>query len=195
MFDQLDEHVPNWVIHPSAGGTGIYAMWKGFRELNELGWAHRMPRLVAAQSQGAAPIAAAFDKGEAEITPVPVQDTVAESIKVGNPNSMGWRALEAVRGSKGTALSFSDEEILEAQTLLGRLAGVFAEPSGAISVAAARRLRGAGTIGQDEVVVCNITGHGLKQPSAVLDPSEELKPIAPNLSALRQYLESLSTSD
>ena len=104
---------------------------------------------------------------------------------------MGWRALNAVRASKGTALSFSDEEILEAQMLLGRFAGVFAEPAGAISVAAVRRLRQEGTVGRDDTVICNITGHGLKQPSAIMDPQETLKPIAPNLSALRQHLEML----
>ncbi len=105
---------------------------------------------------------------------------------------MGWRALSAIRASKGTAVAFSDEEILEAQSLLGRFAGVFAEPAGAISVAAARRLRQEGTIGRDDTVVCNITGHGLKQPSAIMDPREELKPIAPNLSALRHHLEILN---
>lgn len=192
LFDQLDEHVPHWVIHPSAGGTGIAAIWKGYQELNELGWAHRIPKLVAAQSQAAAPIVSAFEKGETDIEPVPVGETVAESIKVGNPSSMGWRALKAIRASKGTALSFSDEEILEAQLLLGRFAGVFAEPSGAISLAAARRLRQEGTIGQNDTVICNITGHGLKQPSAIMDPQEEIKPIAPNLSALRQHLEMLN---
>lgn len=190
-FDQLDEHVPNWIIHPSAGGIGLYAIWKGYQELKEIGWAHRMPKLVAAQSQAAAPIVTAFEKGATDIEPVSVGETVAESIKVGYPKYMGWRALNALRASKGTALSFSDEEILEAQLLLGRFAGVFAEPAGAISVAAARRLRQEGTIGRDDTVICNITGHGLKQPSAIMDPQEELKPIAPTLSALRQHLEML----
>ncbi len=192
LFDQMDEHVPHWIIHPSAGGTGLYAIWKGYQELNGLGWAHRLPRLVAAQSQAAAPITLAFEKGETKTEPVTVGETVAESIKVGNPSAMGWRALNAIRASKGTAVSFSDEEILEAQLLLGRFAGVFAEPAGAISLAAARRLRQEGTIGQNDTVICNITGHGLKQPSAVMDPKEEIKPIAPNLNALRQHLEMLN---
>jgi threonine synthase len=158
IFDQLDEHVPHWIIHPSAGGTGLYAIWKGYQELSGLGWAHRMPKLVAAQSQAAAPIATAFEKGATDIEPVSVGETVAESIKVGHPKSMGWRALNAIRASKGTAVSFNDEEILEAQMLLGRFAGVFAEPAGAISVAAARRLRQKGTIGRDDTIICNITG-------------------------------------
>ncbi|MBI2997441.1 MAG: threonine synthase [Deltaproteobacteria bacterium] len=190
LFDQLDEHVPHWLIHPTAGGTGLYAIWKGYSELVSLGWAHRLPRLVAAQSEAAAPIVSAFEKGLAYVEPVTARATVAESIQVGNPSSMGWRGLEAVRSSKGTAVALSDREILEAQSLLARLVGIFAEPAGAISVAAARRLRAQGTIGQGDLVVCNITGHGLKQPSAIQIPDEELRPIAPDLAALRERLQS-----
>ncbi len=191
VFDQLEEHVPNWIIHPTAGGTGLYAMWKGYNELLTLGWAHRLPKLVAAQSKAAAPIVAAFEKGDSEIEPVSVGETVAESIKVGHPASMGWRALDAVRASKGTALALTDDEIIEAQLLLGRFAGIFAEPAGAISLAAARRLRARGVLGREDIVVCNITGHGLKQPSAIRVSDEELVPIAPTLTALRQHLETL----
>ncbi len=189
MFDQLDEHVPDWVIHPTAGGAGISAMWKGFNELTELGWAHRKPRLVAAQSQAAAPIVAAFERGNDNIDPVSVSQTVAESIKVGNPSSLGWRALSALRDSKGTALALTDEVIIEAQMLLGHLAGVFAEPAGAISLAAAQRLQQQGILSRDDTVVCNITGHGLKQPDSIPFSEDELKPIAPTLPALRQHLE------
>ncbi|MCZ6623858.1 MAG: threonine synthase [Deltaproteobacteria bacterium] len=188
LFDQLDEHVPNWVIHPTAGGTGLYAMWKGYNELLTLGWVHRVPKLVAAQSEAAAPIVAAFEKGRSDVEPVVAKETVAESIQVGNPKSMGWRALEAIRGSKGTAVALSDDEILGAQSLLARLAGIFAEPAGAISVAAARKLREQGIISQGDLVVCTITGHGLKQPSAISIPEEELRPIAPDLDALRKRL-------
>ena len=189
LFDQLDEHVPNWVIHPTAGGTGLYAMWKGYNELLTLGWVHRVPKLVAAQSEAAAPIVAAFEKGRSDVEPVVAKETVAESIQVGNPKSMGWRALEAIRGSKGTAVALSDGEILGAQSLLARLAGIFAEPAGAISVAAARKLREQGIISQGDLVVCTITGHGLKQPSAISIPEEELRPIAPDLDALRKRLQ------
>ena len=189
LFDQLDEHVPNWVIHPTAGGTGLYAMWKGYNELLTLGWVHRVPKLVAAQSEAAAPIVAAFEKGLTDIEPMVPGETVAESIQVGNPKSMGWRALEAVRASKGTVVALSDEEILKAQSQIGRLAGIFAEPAGAISVAAARKLREKGVIGQGDLVVCNITGHGLKQPSAVSISEEELRPIAPDLDTLRRRLQ------
>ncbi|MBI1996529.1 MAG: threonine synthase, partial [Deltaproteobacteria bacterium] len=131
MVDQLDGQIPDWVIHPTAGGTGIYAMWKGFKEFLSLGWIERAPKLVAAQSEAAAPIVAAFEKGLADIEPVVARETVAESIQVGNPVSLGWRALAALRESGGTAVALSDEEILEAQFLTGSLAGIFAEPAAA----------------------------------------------------------------
>jgi threonine synthase len=113
---------------------------------------------------------------------------VAESIQVGNPASLGWRALAAVRDSNGSAVAVSDRETLEAQYLIGSKAGIFAEPAAATSVAAAIKLRKSGVIGNDDVVVCNLTGHGLKQPEAIRISQSELQPIAPTLDALREYL-------
>src|SRR5438552_580969 len=139
MVDQLDGEIPDWVIHPTAGGTGIYAMWKGFKEFLSLGWISHAPRLVASQSAAAAPIVAAFVKGLRDVEPVVARETIAESIQVGNPVSLGWRALAALRESKGTAVALGDEEILQAQSLTGHLAGLFAEPAAATSVAAARK--------------------------------------------------------
>ncbi|HEV8722187.1 MAG TPA: pyridoxal-phosphate dependent enzyme [Candidatus Binatia bacterium] len=86
---------------------------------------------------------------------------------MGNPVSLGWRALEALRESNGTAVAVSDGEILEAQALTASLAGIFAKPAAATSVAAAKKLRDGGVIGADKLVVCNLTGHGLKQSEAI----------------------------
>ena len=188
MADQLDGQMPDWVIHPTAGGTGIFAMWKGYRELRSLGWIERCPRLVAAQSEAAAPIVAAIEKGLADIEPVIARETIAESIQVGNPAALGWRALAAIRESQGTAAAVSDREILEAQALTGKLAGIFAEPAAATSVAAAKKLRDAGIIRPDDLVVCYLTGHGLKQPETVALSTKELTPIPPTLDALREQI-------
>ncbi len=186
LVDQLEKQIPDWVIHPTAGGTGLYAMWKGFREFFSLGWINRMPRLVASQSAAAAPIVAAFEKKLPRVDPVVARETVAESIQVGNPASLGWRALAALRESGGAAVALSDEEILEAQYLIGTLAGIFAEPAAATSVAAAKKLRERHVIAQEELVVCNITGHGLKQPEVVRMSDEELRPVSPTLEGLRE---------
>jgi threonine synthase len=188
MADQFDGESPDWVIHPTAGGTGIFAMWKGYKEFLSLGWIERAPKLVAAQSDAAAPIVAAFEKGVFDIEPVVARDTVAESIQVGNPVSLGWRALAALRESGGTAVAVSDAEILEAQALTGRLAGIFAEPAAATSVAAAKKLRDSGVIKPDDVVVCNLTGHGLKQPEAIRLTDKDFTPIAPTLEMLREQI-------
>jgi threonine synthase len=187
--DQLDGRVADWVIHPTAGGTGIYAMWKGFKEFLSLGWIDATPKLVAAQSEAAAPIVTAFEKGLADIEPVAAKPTVAESIQVGNPVSLGWRALEALRESGGTAVALSDSEILQAQVMIGSLVGIFVEPAAATSVAAAKKLRDAGAMGSDDLVVCNLTGHGLKQPEAIRILGFELRPIVPTLEALRERVQ------
>ena len=188
LVDQFDEQIPDWLIHPTAGGTGIYAAWKGFNELLSLHLIDRTPRLVVAQSAAAAPIVDAFEKNLAEIVPVVARETIAESIQVGNPASLGWRALVAVRESCGSAVAVSDRETLEAQYVIGSKAGIFAEPAAATSVAAAIKLRQSGVIGKDDVVVCNLTGHGLKQPEAIRIDEVELQPIAPTLDALREKL-------
>lgn len=188
MADQLDGTMPDWVIHPTAGGTGIFAMWKGYRELLSLGWIERAPRLVVAQSEAAAPIVAALAQGANDVEPVTARDTIAESIQVGNPAALGWRALAAVRDSGGTAAAVPDDEIIAAQAATAHLAGIFAEPAAATSVAVAKRLRRAGVIGEDDVVVCNLTGHGLKQPEAIRLSEEDLKAIPPVLDALRERI-------
>jgi threonine synthase len=188
LVDQLDGSVPDWVIHPTAGGTGIVAMWKGFQEFLSLGWIDRVPKLVATQSDAAAPIVTAFERGSDMVEPVIAQKTVAESIQVGNPASLGWRALVALRASEGAAVAVSDAEIFEAQSLTATLAGIFAEPAAATSVAAAKKLCAAGAIKPADFVVCNLTGHGLKQPEAIRFAEAEIEPIAPTLAALRERL-------
>ena len=188
IVDQLDGQIPDWVIHPTAGGTGIYAMWRGYQEFLSLGWINRAPSLVAAQSEAAAPIVRAFEKGLPDIEPVIARETVAESIQVGNPVSLGWRALAALRESNGIAVALSDQEILEAQFLTASLGGIFAEPAAATSVAAAKKLRACGIIGADDRVVCNLTGHGLKQPEAIYFDDKEFAPIEPTLEMLREQI-------
>ena len=188
LVDQLDGAHADWVIHPTAGGTGIFCMWQGFKEFQTLGWIDRLPKLVAAQSDAAAPFVAALANGSAVIAAVDARETVAESIQVGNPSALGDRALAALRESQGTAVAVSDAEILEAQALTARLTGIFAEPAAATSVAAAKKMRENGVIGRDELVVCHLTGHGLKQPEAIQAVERDFAPIAPTLGALREQL-------
>ena len=128
----------------------------------------------------------AFKAGWDEIWPVEPKETIAESIKVGGPSTMAWRALRAVRDSEGMAVALSEEEIERSQVLLAREAGIFAEPAGAISLGAAIRLVQDGLIRPGDVVVAVITGHGLKQP-----PTDLTLPaaISPDLKVLREALQ------
>ncbi len=188
LWAQLGREAPQWLIHPTAGGLGLVATWKGFNELYALGWVDRLPRMVAAQASACAPIVEAYRSGSADVRPVSAKETIAESIRVGYPKSLGWRALRDIRASGGTATALDEPEIREAWALLARHAGIYAEPAGAISLAAAARLRQEGAIGPRDLTVCVITGHGLKQPeiqglAAPLPPA-----IEPNLESLRRRL-------
>jgi threonine synthase len=184
-WEDLRGETPDWMLHPIGGGLGVTACWKGWRELVALGWAPRTPRLIAAQPAAADPITRAFEAGRDEVTPVTAADTVAQAIAVGAPQ-LGWRCLDAVRRTGGAAASATDAELLDAQALLARAAGIYCEPSAAASLAVARRLRREGRIKATDLVVCVVTGHGLKQPGAV--ESVATHTVDPTLAAVEAAL-------
>lgn len=184
LLDQLGE-APGWLVHPEASGGAVAGAWKAFGEMHALGWLKRRPRMVAAQAEAAAALVRAWERGLEDVEPVRPGPTVAEAIKVGRPR-LGWQCLRALKESGGAAAAVSDDEILEAQALLASLEGVFAEPAGAVSIAAARRLRRTGTIRPDDSVVCVATGHGLKQLGTL--PAADIATIDPTLTALEAAL-------
>jgi threonine synthase len=185
IWADLGGRVPDWVIHPTAGGVGAAACWKGFKELYRLRWIDRLPRIATAQPAACAPVVQAFRAGWDEVRPVEAQQTIAESIKVGSPSTMAWCALRAVRESRGTAVALSESEIERSQAFAAREAGVFAEPAGAISLGAAIRLAKEGLVHPEHLVVAVITGHGLKQPQTILSLPP---PIPPELRLIEQAL-------
>ncbi len=187
VWEALEGEVPDWMIHPIAGGLGVAAAWKGWQELNQLGWARGAPRMVAAQAAAAAPIVRAWQAGAEDAAPLVPGATVAESIAVGAP-TLGWRALRAVRASGGACVACADDELLAAQALLARTTGIFCEPSAAASVAAALALRRAGRIRPTDLVVCVVTGHGLKQPEPAADRAEPVLAVEPTLASLESLL-------
>lgn len=189
LWTQLGGEVPQWLVHPTAGGLGLIATWKGFNELYTLGWVDRLPRMVAAQAAACAPIVEAYRSGSSEVQPVLAKATMAESIRVGYPKSLGWRAIRDIRKSGGAAVALEEPEIWEGRALLARHAGIFAEPAGAISLAAAARLRQEGMIDPNDLTVCMITGHGLKQPEIQALDRPFPPPIEPSLESLRRRLD------
>jgi threonine synthase len=166
---------PNVLALPVGNAGNITAHWAGFRRSSERRGSD-LPRMAGFQADGAAPIV----RG----APVEAPETVATAIRIGNPAS--WAGAAAARDeSGGTIEAVSDEEILAAQRDVVRLEGVFCEPASAASVAGVRRMAAEGRIGSEEMVVCVLTGHGLKDPDAVQAEEGTLTPIPAELGAIR----------
>jgi threonine synthase len=155
-------HLPDVILYPTGGGTGLIGMWKAFAELRALGWIddHR-PRMVVVQAEGCAPLVKAFEEGATESTLWPNAQTMASGLRV--PKAFAdFLILQAVRDSEGTAIAVSDEDMARAQRLLAANEGIFACPEGAATVAALQVLRQRGWVQADERVVLFNTGSGLK---------------------------------
>lgn len=159
--------VPDWVIVPVGNAGNISAIWKGFRELRELGLIDKLPRLVGVQAEGASPIVRTFREGRNEPSFIDEPETIATAIRIGRP--VNWqKAIASLRESKGLAIEVSDQEILEAQRELGRM-GLGVEPASASPYAAYLKLRG-NEVGDDDTTVLIATGHALKDPEALPIP-------------------------
>ena len=162
LYEQM-EVVPEWVVVPVGSGPLLYGVWKGFRELRRFGLVDRIPRLLAVQPEGCAPIARAFAAGE-EVKPWSRVDTVVSGLDdpLQGYERDGMLTLVAVRESGGAALAVSDAEILRAGRVLAHEEGLFVEPAAAASVAGAAAAKRSGYIDGSGTVVCLLTGHGLK---------------------------------
>jgi threonine synthase len=162
IAEQLNWTLPDVIIYPTGGGTGLIGMWKAFQEMEEIGWiGSKRPRMVSVQASGCAPIVKAFSEGRETAEPWQNAKTVASGLRV--PQAVAdFLMLRALRESNGTALSVSDEEMIAEIPRLGRAEGIFFCPEGAACVAALRRLTQNGWIKPtDEVVLFN-TATGLK---------------------------------
>lgn len=157
---------PDRVVHPANGGMSIAKAWKGFRELQALGWIDRIPKMTMVQAAACDPIVRASLAGATTVAPIEKGPTVASALAGADPGLLGARALEAVRESGGAAIGVEDADTLEAMTLLAR-EGLFVEPSGAVAIAGLKRLRAAGKVDADECVVCVVTGSGFKDFDAI----------------------------
>ncbi|PWU58754.1 threonine synthase [Micromonospora globispora] len=167
IVEQLGWQVPDVIIYPTGGGVGLIGIHKALHELRELGWVEdRLPRLVAVQSTGCAPIVKAFAAGEQRATPWPDAHTVAYGITV--PSPLGDELiLAALRESGGTAIAVDDAEILADLRDFAAREGLLLCPEGAACLSAARHLRAGGWIRSGERVVVLNTGAGIKYPETV----------------------------
>jgi len=167
IAEQLGWRMPGVIVYPAGGGVGLIGIYKGLLELRELGWVSGdLPRLVAVQATGCAPIVRAYERGARESEPWPDARTVAFGITV--PKALGdFLVLDAIYATGGAAVAVDDEQILACQREAASQEGAFICPEGAATLAAVRALRDDGWLGEeDEVVVIN-TGSGLKYPQTV----------------------------
>jgi threonine synthase len=163
LAEQFEWALPDVILYPTGGGTGLVGMWKAFAEQSVLGWLKgaARPRMVAVQAEGCAPVVKAFHAGAEACDFWPGAHTLASGLRV--PKSFADRLiLEDLRASEGTAVAVSDQAIIAAQRQLGAAEGIFGAPEGAATLAALDRLVRQGWVQPDERIVLFNTGTGLK---------------------------------
>ena len=166
IVEQLGWRYPQHLVSPVAGGTLLPRIVRGLRELRQIGLVSgELPRVYAAQAAGCAPVVHALDTGLDH--PEPVRpNTIAKSIAIGNPAD-GYQVIESVRGTGGAGAAVSDEEIVDAIKLLAETEGIFTEPAGGTTLAAAIDLVERGVIPRNESIVVCVTGNGYKTAEVV----------------------------
>jgi threonine synthase len=162
LAEQLNWELPDVIIYPTGGGTGLIGMWKAFGEMEQMGWiGGKRPRMVTVQAAGCAPIVRAFEEGKRFADEFPNAATTASGLRV--PRAIGdFLILDALRASGGTAVSVTDEELIAATREIGAAEGLFCAPEGAACLPALRKLIAARLVKEDERVVLFNTGAGVK---------------------------------
>ena len=164
LAEQLNWTLPDVIIYPTGGGTGIIGMWKAFDELEILGMiGSKRPKMVTVQSSGCAPIVRAFKNGKNYADFWENAKTFASGLRV--PSAIGdYLILRALRGSNGTAVAVDDSKIKESMFKLAKTEGIMLSPEAAATVSAVEELKNSGFIDPDETVVLFGTGSGLTTP-------------------------------
>jgi len=163
LAEAFDWQLPDVIIYPTGGGTGLVGMWKAFAELEALGWLEKTkrPRMVSVQAEGCAPVVKAFQKGAVFCDFWTNAQTIASGLRV--PKSFADHLiLQNIYDSEGTAIAVSDESILESQKQLASMEGIFAAPEGAATLAALKELIKQDWVHPEERIVLFNTGSGLK---------------------------------
>jgi threonine synthase len=162
LGEQLDWELPDVILYPTGGGTGLIGMWKAFDEMEQMGWIDgKRPRMVSVQSSTCAPIIRAYENGERFADEFENASTVASGLRV--PKAIGdFLILDAIRASGGTAVAVTDDELVKAVSEIGSTTGVFAAPEGAACLPALKKLIANGQVTAGETVVLFNTGSGIK---------------------------------
>ena len=162
LAEQLNWELPDVILYPTGGGTGLIGMWKAFDEMERMGWiGSRRPRMVTVQAEGCAPIVKAFAAGANAGVDIPDAHTVASGLRV--PKAVGdFIMLDILRKSGGTAVSVTDDELIAAVKEIGSAEGIFAAPEGAACLPALKTLLARGDVDRGERIVLFNTGTGVK---------------------------------
>ena len=161
LWEALDGRLPDAIVYPAGGGTGLVGMWKAFDELAQAGHVRARPRMFAVQAEGCAPIVRAFESGAAEATPIEALTTLAAGLRV--PAAIGDRLmLRALRESRGGAIAVSDAAIVQAALRLARTEGLLVSPEAAATLAALEPLRERELLDPHSKTVVFLTASGLK---------------------------------
>lgn len=164
LWEDFDGVLPDVIVYPTGGGTGLIGMWKAFDEMEQLGWidSHR-PRMISVQAEGCSPIVRAFEAGEKVAASFPDPQTAALGLRV--PSAIGdFLILRAIRESRGLVISVSEEEWRDGSAWVAADTGVFASPEGGAAAAALKKLVDSGLVSASERVVIFNTGSGFKYP-------------------------------
>src|SRR5450759_3069300 len=162
LAEQFDWELPDVIMYPTGGGTGLIGMWKAFDEMEQMGWiGSKRPRMVTVQAAGCAPIVRAFEEGKRFADEFPNAQTTASGLRV--PKAIGdFLILDALRSSVGTAFAGTDEELIAATKESGAAEGIFCAPEGAACLPALGKLLADESVQPDERVVLFNTGSGVK---------------------------------
>lgn len=162
LAEQFDWELPDVILYPTGGGTGLIGMWKAFDEMEQMGWiGSKRPRMVTVQAAGCAPIVRAFEEGKRFADEFPNAQTTASGLRV--PKAIGdFLILDALRASGGTAIAVTDEELIAATKEIGAAEGIFCAPEGAACLPALRKMLDDESVKSDERVVLFNTGSGVK---------------------------------
>ncbi len=162
LAEQMDWKLPDVILYPTGGGTGLIGMWKAFDEMEQMGWIDsKRPRMVSVQADTCAPIVRAFHDGSRFADEFENAATVASGLRV--PKAIGdFLILEALRASDGTAVTVTDAELVAAVKEIGAATGIFTAPEGAACLPALRKLCESGEVSEGDSVVIFNTGSGVK---------------------------------
>jgi len=186
LAEQFNWDLPDSIFFPTGGGEGIIGLWKGFKDLIELGWTQTIPQLIVVQSSGCAPLAKAYDKKEPEAKETwKNPETIATGLRVPRPYA-SYLVLQAVRETKGMATAVDDKDIISSMKTLFKM-GIYACPEAASTLAALNKLENEGTLNSDKKILLYLTGTAMKYFEVLEMKKDRIPVLTRGADSLNQY--------